>query len=284
MTKKILITGKNSYVGNQLADWLNKEPEKYTVVKESVRDGKWKEIDFSVFDVVVHVAGIAHIKETEENKKLYYKVNRDIAYEVAKKSKSDGVKQFIFLSSMSVYGLENGVISKNTPLKPNNAYGESKVEAEKLITTLIDESFIVAILRPPMIYGKGCKGNYKRLKKVALKTPLFPTVDNKRSMIYIGNLNEFTQTIIDNECSGVFHPQNKEYMSTTLLVKLIAKENDKNVFFTRIFNPFIHIGTKYSKTLSKVFGTLVYDQSLIEQNLSISSSVSIKESIKATES
>lgn len=284
MTKRILITGKNSYVGNQLADWLNKEPERYAVVKESVRYSKWKEIDFSVFDVVVHVAGIAHIKETKKNEEIYYKVNRDLAYEVAKKSKSDGVKQFIFLSSMSVYGLENGIISKNTPLKPNNSYGESKVEAEKLITTLIDKSFIVAILRPPMIYGKGCKGNYKRLKKMALKTPLFPMVDNKRSMIYIGNFNEFTKTIIDNEYSGVFHPQNKEYMSTSLLVKLIAKENSKKIFFTRIFNPFIRIGTKYSKTLSKVFGTLVYDQSLVEQNLSISSSISIKESIKVTES
>lgn len=283
MTKKILITGKNSYVGNQLAEWLNKEPDKYEVVKESVRDDKWKEIDFSLFDVVVHVAGIAHIKETEENKNLYYKVNRDLAYNVAQKSKVDGVKQFIFLSSMSVYGKNEGIINKNTVADPITNYGKSKLEAERLILSLSDNDFKIAILRPPMIYGKGCKGNYIRLKKVALKTPLFPIINNKRSMVYIENLNDFIKMIIDNISFGVFHPQNQEYMSTTTLVKIIAEENNKKIFFTKIFNPFIYIGIKYSKTVSKVFGTLIYDQSIIDENVIIINGINTKDSIKATE-
>lgn len=284
MTKKILITGKNSYVGNQLAEWLSRNPAEYKVTKESVRNDKWKEIDFSNFDVVVHVAGIAHIKETKENKDIYYKINRDLTYEIAKKSKKIGVKQFVFLSTMSVFGKNEGTISEQTPTLPNTDYGKSKLEAEKLISSLSNSNFKVAILRPPMIYGKGCKGNYNRLKKVALKTPMFPKINNKRSMIYIENLNEFTRMIIDNDSSGVFHPQNQDYMSTTLLVKSIAEENDKKIFCTRIFNPFITIGMKYSKTLSKVFGTLVYDQSLIDSAMSASSKINIKDSIKATES
>ncbi|EDP68094.1 UDP-glucose 4-epimerase (galactowaldenases) [Carnobacterium sp. AT7] len=283
MTKKILITGKNSYIGNQLAAWLNKEPEKYEVIKECVRDDKWKEIDFSIYEVVVHVAGVAHIEETTANKKIYYEVNRDLSYEIAKKAKKYGVKLFVFLSTMSVYGKTEGIVNKNTVADPTTNYGKSKLEAEQLILSLSGNNFKIAILRPPMIYGKGCKGNYNRLKKVALNTPIFPMIDNKRSMIYIENLNEFIKMVIDNMIFGVFHPQNQEYMSTTMLVKTIAEENNKKIFFTKIFNPFIYIGIKYSKTVSKVFGTLIYDQAIIDKDLIITKDINNKDSIKATE-
>lgn len=274
MTKKVLITGKNSYVGNQLAEWLAIEPEKYEVIKESLRNQKWKKIDFSIFDVVVHVAGIAHIKETEENKKLYYKVNRDLAYEVAEKSKLDGVKQFVFLSSMSVYGLDSGIINANTPLKPNNAYGKSKVEAEKLINTLIDESFTVAILRPPMIYGKGCRGNYPRLANLAIKTPIFPKVNNRRSMIYIDNLSEFVRQLIDNCSAGIFFPQNEEYVNTSEMVRLIAKTHGKKILMPKLFNPMLKMLNV--STVNKVFGDLVYEMSMSDSVKLISFSETIK--------
>lgn len=161
--KSILITGKNSYIGSRFEEWLAKYPDKYKVDAISLRDESWKEKDFSEYDVVYHVAGIAHRKETKENRELYYAVNRDLAYEVAKKSKQDGIKQFIFLSTMSVYGLESGVIDEHTPLKPKSNYGKFKLQAEELIKPLEDDSFKIAILRPPMVYGKGCKGNYPRL-------------------------------------------------------------------------------------------------------------------------
>src|SRR5699024_3355509 len=102
--KKILITGVNSYVGNSLEKRLEKDSEKYQVDKVSLRDSSWKEKDFSTYNSIVHVAGIAHRKETKENEHLYYQVNRDLAFRVAKKAKDNGVKHFIFLSSMSVYG------------------------------------------------------------------------------------------------------------------------------------------------------------------------------------
>ncbi|API89845.1 NAD-dependent epimerase [Marinilactibacillus sp. 15R] len=258
--KKILITGKNSYIGTSLENWLMREPDKYKVDTVDMKDGSWKEKDFSLYDVVFHVAGIAHIKETTGNQDLYYKVNRDLAYETAQKAKQDGVEQFIFLSSMSVYGIENGVIDKNTPLKPNSAYGKSKIEAEELINKLQDNSFTVSTLRPPMIYGKGCRGNYPRLVGLALRTPIFPNLDNKRSMIYIDNLSEFVKQLIDNRSGGLFFPQNAEYVNTSEMVRLIAEVHGKRVVMTKLFNPLLRLLNV--SMVNKVTGDLVYDMSM----------------------
>ncbi len=260
--KRILITGKNSYIGTSLENWLMREPDKYKVDTVDMKDGSWKEKDFSQYDVVFHVAGIAHIKETSDNQDLYYKVNRDLAYETAQKAKEDGVEHFIFLSSMSVYGIENGVIDKNTILKPNSAYGKSKIEAEELINKLQENSFTVAKLRPPMVYGKGCRGNYPRLVGLALKTPIFPKVDNKRSMIYIDNLSEFVKQLIDNRSGGLFFPQNAEYVNTSEMVRLIAEAHGKRMVMTKLFNPLLRLLNV--STVNKVFGDLVYDMSMSE--------------------
>jgi UDP-glucose 4-epimerase len=260
--KKILITGKDSYIGTSLEKWLSQWPDKYTVDTVDMTSASWKEKDFSKYDVVFHVAGIAHRKETKENKDLYFKVNRDIAYETAKKSKAEGIKQFIFLSSMSVYGIETGTIDKSTPLRPKSAYGKSKLEAENLISQLQDGFFNIAILRPPMVYGKGCKGNYPRLAKLALKTPVFPKIENKRSMIYIDNLSEFVKQLIDNFSSGLFFPQNAEYVNTSEMVRLIAEAHGKRVTMTKLFNPLLSL--LRLRKVDKVFRDLVYDMSMSE--------------------
>ncbi|MED3623921.1 NAD-dependent epimerase/dehydratase family protein [Neobacillus thermocopriae] len=260
--KKVLITGKNSYVGTRLMTWLGNFPDRYSIDSISLRDDSWKDKDFSGYDVVVHVAGIAHIKETKENAELYYRVNRDLAYEVAQKAKIECVKQFIFLSSMSVYGKECGVIDKSTPLKPKSNYGKSKLQAEELITTLEDPYFKVAILRPPMIYGKGCKGNYPRLANLAVKIPVFPLIENKRSMIFIDNLCEFIRLIIDDYCAGVFFPQNEDYVCTSEMVKIVAELHGTNIRLTKMFNPLLRI--LRVRTINKVFGDLIYDKQLDE--------------------
>ncbi|NMM65098.1 NAD-dependent epimerase/dehydratase family protein [Clostridium sp. P21] len=256
--KKILITGANSYIGTSFENYVKQWSDEYTVDTVDMIDGTWKTKDFSRFDVVFHVAGIAHIKETKENAELYYKVNRDLVYEVTKKAKSEGVKQFIFLSSMSVYGMETGVISKNTVPAPKSNYGKSKLQAEELITPLQDSTFNIAVLRPPMIYGKGCKGNYVRLEKFALKSPIFPDIKNKRSMIYIDNLCEFVKQIIDDESNGLFLPQNEEYVCTSDMVKEIAEAHGKKIYMTKLFNPLLRV-LKVS-TVNKVFGDLMYEK------------------------
>lgn len=278
--KKILITGANSYIGTSLEKWLAKEPDNYYIETIDMEDDSWKEKDFSGVDVVFHVAGIAHIKETSDNQDLYYKVNRDLAFKTARKAKDDGIKHFIFLSSMSVYGIENGTIDKSTPLKPKSNYGKSKLLAEKLLKTLEDDSFKVAILRPPMVYGKGCKGNYPRLANLALMTPVFPKIDNKRSMIYIDNLSEFVKQIIDNSSGGIFFPQNADYVNTSEMVRLIAEAHGKSIRFTKLFNPLIKL-FKVS-TVNKVFGDLMYykDISQFKHNYTV---CDFKSSINNTE-
>lgn len=259
--KNILITGSNSYIGTRFKEWLSKYPGDYKVRSLSLRDDSWNNQDFGQYDVVYHTVGIAHIKETKENKDLYFKINRDLTYEIAKKAKEDGVKQFIFLSTMSVYGLETGIINENTPLNPNNAYGKSKLEAEELIKTLEYDSFKIAIIRPPMVYGKDCKGNYQRLSKLAKITPVFPAIDNKRSMIYIDNLSEFVKLLIDNSSNGLFCPQNSEYVNTSEMVRLIAEVHGKKIIFIRAFNPIIKLFNV--GIINKVFGSLVYKKDLL---------------------
>ncbi|KKE79854.1 NAD-dependent epimerase/dehydratase family protein [Bacilli bacterium] len=280
--KKILVTGKNSYVGTSFVKWLEKYSDRYLIDLISLRDGSWKEKDFSDYDVVLHVAGIAHRKETKENAYLYYKVNRDLTYEVAQKSKAEGVKQFIFLSSMSVYGIKSGVVEKDSSLKPKSNYGKSKLQAEQLISSLEDDIFKVAILRPPMIYGKGCKGNYTRLSKLALKTPIFPDIDNKRSMIYIDNLSEFIRYVIDNGSRGLLFPQNNEYVNTSKMVGLIAKTHGKKIWVTKLFNPLLKL-MKGNNTFNKVFGNLVYEENLSRHNVQFNNFIGFEESIKLTE-
>ena len=157
--KKILITGANSYIGTSFESYMKQFGDEYAVDTVDMIDGAWREKSFAEYDVVFHVAGIAHRKETKENAGLYYKVNRDLAIDVATKAKADGVKQLVFLSSMSVYGMETGVITRETSPAPKSNYGKSKLQAEEGISLLKSDSFKVAVLRPPMVYGEGCKGN-----------------------------------------------------------------------------------------------------------------------------
>jgi nucleoside-diphosphate-sugar epimerase len=281
--KRILITGQNSYVGSNIEEYLGIYPNSYSINTISLRNDSWKENDFSKYDVVIHVAGVAHIKETKENAHLYYEVNRDLAYEVAKKSKVENVKQFIFLSSMSVYGIDSGVIDENSPTEPKGNYGKSKLQAEKLITTLEDDVFKIVILRPPMIYGKECKGNYNRLSNLAVKIPIFPNIKNKRSMIFIDNLSEFVKCVIDNDDRGILYPQNNDYVETTKMVELIAKAHGKKLYKTRLFNPLIDL-MRNNQTVNKVFGNLVYDKEFSKyNNCQLNKFVGFEKSIRVTE-
>jgi UDP-glucose 4-epimerase len=254
----------------------------YKIESFSTRSDEWKNMDFSKYDTVYDVAGIAHIKETKENRHLYYEVNKDLAVEIARKAKSEGVKQFIYLSSMAVYGLTVGRIDENTELTPINAYGKSKLEAEKALWKLKDGNFTVSIVRPPMVYGKGCKGNYQTLRKFALKFGFFPEYDNERSMIYINNLSSAVRGIIHNDESGLYFPQNLDYLRTYDMVKQIAEANVRSFRGTKIFNPLVQVATKKIGVFKKVFGTLTYSKETNVPNGWITVSNNI-ESIKLCE-
>lgn len=270
--KQVLITGAGSYIGLSVEKWLMKQPEKYEVTAVDMLSNSWKEIDFSHYDVVYHVAGIAHADVgsiTEEQKQLYYKVNTELAIEVAEKAKEAGIKQFIFMSSMIVYsGCKEKVISMNTVPNPLNFYGDSKWQADQKVRAMASESFKVVVLRPPMIYGKGSKGNYPELAKLAVKLPMFPKVRNKRSMLHIDNLCEFVKLMIDNEESGVFFPQNEEYTNTSDMVQMIAAVKGHKILMIPGMNILVkamfHVPGKIGDLATKAFGDSAYEMSMSE--------------------
>lgn len=247
--------------------------------------------NFAGYDTVFHVAGIAHAdvgKVSKEGRELYRKVNTELAIETAKKAKAAGVKQFIFMSSAIVYGAsapigEGKVITKDTEPEPENFYGESKLNAEKgLLNFSKPQEFKIVILRPPMIYGPNCRGNYNSLRKFALKMPLFPRVRNERSMLYIDNLCEFVRLMIDNEESGIFHPANKEYSNTSEMVSLIAKEHGRKVSLIGGFTWLLKIMSHFTGLVNKAFGNLTYAPELTEYKANYRV-VSLEESIRLTE-
>lgn len=264
--KKILITGINSYIGNEFESWVNHRNYNYDIEKISVRNEQWKEEDWVDFDVVLHVAGIAHNSNDVRLKEMYYRVNRDLTIDIAKKAKNDGVKHFINMSSIIVFGTRNQEIDMTSSPNPDNFYGDSKLQAENIINELADQSFIITNIRPPMVYGKNAKGNFPLLVKLARNIPIFPNYSNKRSMIYIKNLSEFIRIVIDTRISGNLHPQNSNYVGTTDLVKLIAENNNHKVLLTRIFNPIITLLLKIN-LLKKVFGNLYYNSDMTDGNI-----------------
>lgn len=257
---RICITGAGSYIGTHIALHLARE-ERWQVAELDVSH-PWDPALLRGFDVVVHVAGIAHQRETEENRAAYFAVNRDLALEVAAAAKEAGVKQFVFFSSMSVYGLTTGCITADTQPAPNTAYGQSKWEAEQGLSHLADDGFRVAILRPPMIYGRGCRGNYPKLSALARSLPVFPKVQNRRSMLYIGTLCSFIERLVESGEGGLFFPQNREYVNTTALVKGVAACWGKRILAVPGFGWLLRLLEKRVGIVGKVFGSLTYDQSM----------------------
>ncbi len=256
--KRILITGANSYIGMCFENYMRQFSD-YSAETLDMLDPQWENKDFSSFDVIYHVAGIAHRKETEENAALYYEVNRDLTVKVADKAKREGVKQFVFLSSMSVYGTEEGVITRETPPAPKSNYGKSKIQAEEKLNEMASDSFRLAVLRPPMVYGEGCKGNYQMLVKFAKKLPVFPDYKNERSMVHVDKLSSFVKELIDGEKEGLFFPQDDSYTCTCQMVKKIAEDMGKNIKLLKIMNPAVAVLRKFTTVGKKAFGNLIYD-------------------------
>lgn len=264
--KRILIAGKDSYVGTSFEKWVSRWPEKYQVDTLDTK-GDWKTKSFEGYDVIFSVAGIAHVNAKKKMKSLYYKINRDLTIALAKKAKQEKVKQFIFMSSLIVYGNSTPIgvkeyITKDTVPKPANFYGDSKLQAEKGIRPLQSEDFNVVILRPPMIYGPRCKGNLPKLAKFAKYSPIFPDIENERSMLYIDNLCEFVRLMIDNDEKGIFFPQNKVTISTVELVETIAKFYNHKIKTSKYLGEIIKLLAKKILYLNKIFGNLICDTKL----------------------
>lgn len=290
--KKILITGANSFIGTSFEKYIFENfVDSYVIDTLDMQNESWESADFSLYDVVFHVAGIAHSDTGKADKSvvdLYYKVNTELAVNTAKKAKAEGVKQFIFMSSAIVYGESSAVgkskiITAQTKPAPANYYGNSKLQAEIGLSSLSDKEFKVVILRPPMIYGKGCKGNYSTLVMFAKKLPVFPYVDNVRSMLYIDNLCEFIRLMIENSESGIFHPQNSTYTNTSNMVKIIAEVYGKKIILVKGFTWALKFLSLFTDLVNKGFGSLAYDMRLSEYKDPYIVVDDLKESIANTE-
>ena len=268
--KRVLITGANSYVGTNVEAWLKRTPDEFKVDTISTFDGEWKKADFTKYDTVFHVAGIAHVDAKKKMEPLYRKVNTGLTLEVAQWAKEHGVKQFVFMSSSIVYkeskSLKPTLINKDTIPTPNGFYGDSKLQADIGLQKFESDSFKVCIIRPPMIYGPNCKGNFLRLAKLGATTPVFPKYRNKRSMLYIDNLAEFVKQAILRELSGIYHPQNKEYASSIDIVKAFAKMNNHKIHIWRWLNIFVRLGSPFFVSINKVFADYKIDMDLSTYN------------------
>ena len=254
--KRVLITGESGYIASALCRRMKEQ--QYETEQISLRGTQWKAADLSRFDVIVHTAGLAHIRETSGNAQQFFKVNRDLTVELAEKARAEGVSHFIFLSTAAVYGVDEGVITKETRPDPRSSYAKAKFAAECALREMNSTRFGVAILRPPMVYGDGCKGNYRALVKIARVMPCFASYQNQRSTIHIDRLTAFICRVVDEDMRGVYFPQDAQYASTCHVIREIAKCSGKKLWLTPLLNPVVWILKRFTSKGRKAFGTLIY--------------------------
>jgi UDP-glucose 4-epimerase len=273
--KRVLVIGENSYIGKSFQVFAE---GRYEIKMASSRNEAWREADFTGYDSVLHCAGIAHVSRNPKMEALYYEVNCDLTVAIAEKAKKEGIKQFVFLSSILVYGSSKAEIDVKTVPQPDDFYGASKLKAEQELQKLVDDDFKICLVRLPLVYGEGCKGNFPRLIKLAKKSPLFPDYPNKRSMIYVENLMDFLGKIIDDGSAGIFLPQNNEHVNTSELVKCLAEAQGKRIATTKLFNPLLKTLAKRLSVFQKMFGDLYY----VLQNENVGDDVHIVQQNKVT--
>jgi UDP-glucose 4-epimerase len=301
--KRILITGEGSYLGKNVARYLQEYNASqgrniYQTDMISLRDESWKNVSFASYDTIIHMVGMAHADighVSDEIKKKYYEVNCGLALETAEKAAKEGVRQFIYMSSVIIYGDsapmgQKKCITADTVPAPAGFYGDSKLKAEQELLRLSqsyeasDKEFNIAIIRSPMVYGKGCRGNFSMLEKLAAKLPFFPDIPNERSMIYVDNLAEFIRLLADSKRGGIFYPQNEGYVSTSLMVEKIGESMGRKIHLCRALNPMVraaaHIPGKVGGMASKAFGSLTIDKALSNESFQGYCKYSLEESIK----
>lgn len=266
MKKRVLVTGKSSFIAGHFARYMEAFADGYSVELVSVRGEGWKDIDLSRYDCIIHAAGIAHVGYRDDMRDEYMKVNRDLTLDIARAAKAAAVKQFIFLSSIIIYGPaakagRTRYISAATPPAPENAYGESKLLAENGLREMEGDGFSAAILRLPMVYGDGCRGNYAILKKYARLLPVFPALCGFRSAVAVENLCEKLRLCIEKRLSGTFFIQDPDYITTPGMLKSIRSAMGKSTCITPVFNWAIRLFADIGP-VKRIFGGIAYEKDL----------------------
>lgn len=254
---RILITGGNSYIGNSLRIFL-KDKKDFFVNEISVRDFNWKAVSFKGYDTIIHLAAIVHKNEKKYSLKEFEKINVDLSIDLAKKAIQEGVKKIIFFSTMAVYG-KTSIIKKDSPKIPITKYGISKFKAEEaLISLTANSKTTLTIIRPPMIYGVGAKGNPSFLEKFSRLCSFFPETNNKRSFLSIDNLLKIIIQDFDNNKNRIIHPQDPHYHTTFQLFNYYCSKRNIKAYPLRLLG-FIISKLLFIRLLDKIFGNLYYD-------------------------
>lgn len=262
--KRVLITGANSYLGDNTKRYLEEHGD-YSVDVLDMLDSDWDKKDFSVYDVVFNVCAIVH-QPRIKNGDLYYKVNRDLAFKIAEKAKKEGVKQFIQTSTNGVFGVDVGTMMEKNGFKPRTFYEKSKYEADCMLLNLRSKNFKVCILRPPLIYGSGCKGNFPKLEKFVLRVHFFPKITNRKDFIYIENICDFVRYCIDAEMDEICYPRDILGISISEMALLISTCNSKKMHLLRILNPFVRFASLFMRSFKLVFGSNYCDEAICSDN------------------
>lgn len=263
--KRILITGKTSWIGGELEAHLSQFYGDYDVDRVSLRDECWKTDDWQDFDSVVHTAAIVHQGEgAGDLNGIYDDVNVALTRDVAQKAKADGVPHFIFLSTFAVYGTTGAAnaspIDCATPTNPRTWYGKSKLEAERQLTPLASPHFSIATIRPPLVYGPNCtKGNFPRFVRFASTTPVFPRVSNARSMIFSRNLAELMRLLVEDARGGLFLPQEAQHICTADMIERLGRAMGRHIHLSGALAVPAAFLARRNATFAKVFGNDRYN-------------------------
>lgn len=287
MVKKVMLVGIGGYIGGKFTDYINKNYPDWQIDAVDSMNRKWADADFHGYDAVYNVSGLAHANARHGSEKLYYEVNGQLPIDVATKAKAEGVPMFVQMSSQIVYGDMSGlgedkvITAEIVPSEPT-VYGKSKMMAERGLVALVDNSFQVALVRPPLIYSEFARDNFPRLVNFAKKMPVFPKLKNRQSMVYVDNLCELVKLIIEHNQGGVYYPQQECYIETSKIVADIAEAIGNKMWQTRLFNPALRFLSKMPMFdfIHKAFGSIVYDMKMSNHFDGKYRVVSYEESIK----
>jgi UDP-glucose 4-epimerase len=279
LLKKILVTGSSGFVGSY---FINKYKDKYEIKTFSFLKDDVSTLDCNNLDVVFHLSALVH-QMGGASKEEYERVNVIQTLQFAKKAKESGVRHFVFMSTVKVYGEEtDSIYTESTSCHPEDEYGKSKLKAEFELQKLEDENFKVSIVRTPIVYGYGVKANIKNLVNLVNKVPVLPfgSIENKRSMVYIGNLCHFVNEIITQQKSGVFLACDDGSLSTSKLIELIAKNLDKKIYLLKI--PFFETLLKIVKPsfYQRLYSNLEVDNTITKEKLNLKNPYTVEEGIR----
>ena len=288
--KHILITGANGFIGSHLCRYLEENGYRLRrcfrtpsldVGENDVVTGDINALTYWIdaldgIDTVIHLAGEAHnTNKKGYNAPKFMKVNYEGTQKLAYEAASFGVRRFIFLSSIAVYGAGVTQITDSTKPQPDTLYGVSKLQAEMAIQSICKDSQMNYVtLRPPLVYGPDAPGNIARLKKlISLGLPLpFASIKNKRSLISVMNLASIIHACIEDVSvrNEMFLVSDTVELSTCDLIRMLAAEMGRPCFFFQFSERWLNLLFKcigLSGEFNKAFGSLVLDVKRLERTL-----------------